>query len=35
MKIKDSDWYKYNWSLDKKNESWVEDTENQVDFVTK
>jgi len=35
MKIKDSDWYKKIWSLDMKNESWVEDTETQVNFIIK
>lgn len=28
------EWYKY-WSLDIKEQSWVEDTENQVDFIIK
>jgi cyclopropane fatty-acyl-phospholipid synthase-like methyltransferase len=28
-----SDWYKHGWSLDIKNQSWVEDTENQVAFI--
>ena len=28
-------WYKYSWSLDIKNSSWTEDTENQVEFITK
>ncbi len=28
------EWYKY-WSLDIKDQSWVEDTENQVDFIIK
>ena len=28
------EWYKY-WSLDIKKQSWVEDTENQVDFIVK
>jgi len=31
--MKQPDWYKYGWSLDIKNSSWTEDTENQVDFV--
>lgn len=35
MKAKNSDWYKNIWTLDIKNESWVEDTENQVDFIIK
>jgi len=30
-----SDWYKYGWSLDIKNQSWTEDTENQIDFIIK
>lgn len=34
MKIAAADWYKH-WSLDIKNQSWVEDTENQVDFIIK
>ena len=35
MKAQKSDWYKYGWTLDIKNQSWVEDTENQVDFIIK
>lgn len=35
METKNSDWYKHGWSLDIKNQSWVEDTENQVDFIIK
>ena len=34
MKKINPEWYKY-WSLDIKNQSWVEDTENQVDFIVK
>ncbi len=34
MKKINPEWYKY-WSLDIKNQSWVEDTENQVDFIIK
>lgn len=30
MKAKKSDWYKYGWTLDTKNQSWTEDAENQV-----
>jgi 2-polyprenyl-3-methyl-5-hydroxy-6-metoxy-1,4-benzoquinol methylase len=33
MKVKNSDWYKNNWTLDIKNQSWVEETEKQVDFI--
>jgi SAM-dependent methyltransferase len=33
MKARDVDWYKHGWSLDIKKQSWVEDTENQVDFI--
>lgn len=33
MKALDADWYKTIWSLDIKEQSWVEDTENQVDFI--
>lgn len=33
MKSFDADWYKSIWSLDIKEQSWVEDTENQVDFI--
>ena len=29
------DWYKHGWSLDVKNQSWTEDTENQVEFIIK
>lgn len=35
MKSNSSDWYKNIWSLDAKNQSWVEDTENQVNFIIK
>jgi SAM-dependent methyltransferase len=35
MKKIDPEWYKNSWSLDIKNQSWVEDTENQVDFIIK
>jgi len=35
MKAKNSDWYKQIWSLDIKNQSWTEDTVNQVDFIIK
>ena len=28
-----SDWYKKIWTLDIKNQSWTEDTKNQVDFI--
>jgi len=28
-------WYKNGWTLDIKNQSWVEDTKNQVDFIVK
>ena len=33
--MKQADWYKHCWSLDIKNQSWTEDTENQVDFIIK
>lgn len=33
MKALDANWYKSIWSLDIKEQSWVEDTENQVDFI--
>lgn len=33
MKARNSDWYKNIWTLNIKNGSWVEDTENQVDFI--
>lgn len=33
MKAKSPDWYKNIWTLDIKNMSWVEHTENQVDFI--
>ncbi|NCC06571.1 MAG: class I SAM-dependent methyltransferase [Clostridia bacterium] len=35
MKAKGADWYKHGWTLDIKNQSWVEDTENEVDFIIK
>ena len=33
MKALDSNWYKSIWNLDIKEQSWVQDTENQVDFI--
>ena len=33
MKAMESDWYKKIWTLDIKNQSWVEDTKRQVDFL--
>jgi 2-polyprenyl-3-methyl-5-hydroxy-6-metoxy-1,4-benzoquinol methylase len=33
MKALAADWYKSIWGLDIKEQSWVEDTENQVDFI--
>ena len=33
--MKRPDWYKYGWTLDIKNHSWTENTENQVDFIIK
>lgn len=35
MEAKRPDWYKYGWTLDIKNQSWVEDTYNQVEFIIK
>jgi len=35
MKAKNSDWYKNIWTLNIKNDSWVEDTQNQVEFIIK
>ena len=35
MKAKSPDWYKYNWGLDIKNMSWVENTESEVDYIIK
>ena len=35
MKAGNSDWYKNGWTLNIKNQSWVEDTENQVTFIIK
>lgn len=35
MKAQKTDWYKHGWTLDVKNQSWVEDTENQIDFIIK
>ena len=34
MKPMGSDWYKEIWTLDVQNQSWVEDTRRQVDFIT-
>ena len=33
MKARESDWYQRPWSLDIKNQSWVENTGNEVDFM--
>ncbi|MGN1113830.1 MAG: class I SAM-dependent methyltransferase [Oscillospiraceae bacterium] len=33
MKAMESDWYKKIWTLDIKDQSWVEDTKHQVDFL--
>ena len=33
MKAMSSDWYKKIWTLDIQNQSWVEDTKRQVDFL--
>ena len=33
MKALDSNWYKSIWNLNIKEQSWVQDTENQVDFI--
>jgi SAM-dependent methyltransferase len=33
MKLKNADWYKNIWTLDIKNQSWVEETEKQVNFI--
>jgi len=35
MKALDSNWYKSIWGLDIKEQSWVQDTETQVDFIVK
>lgn len=35
MIAKESDWYKNIWTLDIKNNSWVEDTRQQIDFIIK
>ena len=33
MKAMNSDWYRKTWTLDIQNQSWVEDTKRQVDFI--
>lgn len=33
MKRMESDWYRKIWTLDIQNQSWVEDTQRQVDFL--
>ena len=33
MKAMQNDWYKKIWTLDIQNQSWVEDTVHQVDFL--
>ena len=33
MKAMESDWYKKIWTLDIQNQSWVEDTNRQVNFL--
>ena len=35
MKRMSSDWYRKIWSLDIQDQSWVEDTARQVDFLVK
>ena len=35
MQRMDSDWYRIIWTLDIQNQSWVEDTKRQVDFIIK
>ena len=35
MKSMENDWYKKIWTLDIQNQSWVEDTKRQVDFIIK
>lgn len=35
MRAKSWDWYKNNWSLEIKKQSWAEDTNRQVDFIIK
>ena len=35
MKRMESDWYRKIWSLDIQDQSWVEDTTRQVDFLMK
>lgn len=35
MQPNDPDWYRHVWSLDIKNQSWVEQTQAQVDFITR
>lgn len=35
MKRMSSDWYRKIWSLDIRDQSWVEDTARQVDFLVK
>lgn len=35
MKVMEKDWYKKIWTLDIRNQSWVEDTCRQVDFLIK
>lgn len=35
MKANSSDWYKKGWSLDIKEQSWTENTKEQVDFIIK
>ena len=35
MKAMEKDWYQKNWTLDIQNMSWVEDTNRQVDLISK
>ena len=35
MKAKPSDWYRHAWTLEIQNQSWVEETEKQVDFLSR
>lgn len=35
MQRMDSDWYQKIWTLDIQDQSWVEDTERQFDFIVR
>lgn len=35
MQAKAADWYRHGWTLDIKNQTWTQQTEQQVDFLVR